>query len=345
MDPPSPPSFPPPTPGLEVSFSVFMVVAIAAAGAAIIFLILQWCACAYLLPAQDAYIQRMRKAQEERRAAEEAWKERRRAEARETEELAQVAPPPRVRTVSFIGSLEDAARPPPEDAPTHHKPTRRVHPTPPPSQAATHERDGYSKDIAQPTLFSAVICSPFVIGQTLTGGAIGFGLTFGIFTLMLSGGGPYPLISPETLIMLCVLPPLSGFFTPLFTPLAMPEAAARRWLGYVEPGALPAAFMCMPFLHARWAVARLLLLAVFTSALWIPTGYAVLAFALSPPYAAADLTLFAGLYVVAISVVVMPFGVLGHCIEPNFERVMEHMSSDKHRMNRLFKRLSSVFLC
>ena len=99
------------------------------------------------------------------------------------------------------------------------------------------------------------------------------------------------------------------------------------------------------FLHARWAVARLLLLAVFTSALWIPTGYAVLAFALSPPYAAADLTLFAGLYVVAISVVVMPFGVLGHCIEPNFERVMEHMSSDKHRMNRLFKRLSSVFLC
>ena len=45
-------------------------------------------------------MERVRKAQQERRAAEEAWKAQRRAEAVEAEELTQVAPPPRVRTTA-----------------------------------------------------------------------------------------------------------------------------------------------------------------------------------------------------------------------------------------------------
>lgn len=343
MHPPSPPSLPPPPDG--ISFSFFIIVAVSALIAACAFFICQWIACSFIMPAQDARVRRAREAQKKRRAAEEARQVKQREQRLEAEELAQMAPPPRVRTASWIGPLEHAAKAPPEDAPPPHKPSRRVHPSPPPSDAYTKERDGYSKDVGTPMLVSAVLCSPFVIGQAITGGILGFGIGYGLFTLVLGAGGPYALISTETMLMLCALPPLSAFFTPLFMPLGMPEAAARRWLGYVEPGALPLAFMCMPFLQARRGVVRLLLLGVFASALWIPAGYLVLAFALTPPYAAPDLALFAGLYMLAIGCFVMPLGILGFCIEPNFERVMERMSSDPNKMSRFVKRISSLFLC
>lgn len=345
MDPPSPPSFPPPPPEFALPFSVFIIGAVVAASAACAFFICQWLFCAFVLPSQNARIARMRKEQEERRLAEEERKEAKRRQLAEEEELTQVAPPPRVRTAAWVGSLEEAAAALPSK-PAPNKPvSRRVHPTPPPSVVETPRLEGYSKEIAQPVLVSAVLCSPFVLLQTLLGGGVGFGLAYGLFTLILSGGGPYALISAETLVGLCCLPPLAAFFSPLFTPLALPEAAARRWLGYVEPGALPLAFACMPFLHARSSVARLLLLGIFASAVWIPAGFAILGFALEAPYTANDLILFFSFYMLSVCVLVMPFGVLGLCVEANFERVLSMMSSEPNPCNRLISRLGNVLFC
>ena len=56
MDPPSPPSLPPRSDG--ISFSFFIIAAVVALIAACAFLILQWVACAYIMPVHAAWIQR-----------------------------------------------------------------------------------------------------------------------------------------------------------------------------------------------------------------------------------------------------------------------------------------------
>ena len=46
-----------------------------------------------------------------------------------------------------------------------------------------------------------------------------------------------------------------------------------------------------------------------------------------------------------IVVLVMPFGVLGLCVEANFERVLSMMSSEPNPCNRLISRLGNVLFC
>ena len=125
----------------------------------------------------------------------------------------------------------------------------------------------------------------------------------------------------------------------MFTPLAMPEAAERGWVGYVPAKELPFFFSCMPFLRAKHAIVRHMVLAVVCASLWVPAGLGVLTQVLTPPYAAADLTIFSGVYVLTISVFVMPSGILGFCVEDNYHRTIEQMSMDPDKFKRLIQRL------
>ena len=55
--------------------------------------------------------------------------------------------------------------------------------------------------------------------------------------------------------------------------------------------------------------------------------------------------LFFSFYMLSVCVLVMPFGVLGLCVEANFERVLSMMSSEPNPCNRLISRLGNVLLC
>jgi len=124
--------------------------------------------------------------------------------------------------------------------------------------------------------------------------------------------------------------------------MAMPEAAARGMLGYVPADELPACLAYLPFLHVKIAFLRHALLAVFISCLSIPTGLLVLSQVLSPPLPAATIALFAGVYVLCISVLVMPMGILGFCVQDNYERAIGMMSMEENWRHRLVHRLCAV---
>ena len=122
----------------------------------------------------------------------------------------------------------------------------------------------------------------------------------------------------------------------------MPEAAEKGWVGFVPLEELPLPLQCLPFLRARRALTRHATLAIATAAVWIPAGLTVLTLLMSLPLKAMTLATFAGFYVFSVSFVVMPIGILGFCVQDNYDRAVGMMSMSEQRCARLVERIILV---
>lgn len=344
--PPFPPGAPPPSPTFQFTYFAMTMAFVGAAAVACGFLICQQILCAYVVPYQRRRTQRVRAVRVEKQIAKDAVMRQERAELDREAELEQIAPAPRVRPVAVMGTpesgLEEVALPPPPQPREQLRANRRVHPAPrsAPSDAPSYE---YER-VGDPFSPSMVLCSPFVQVQTAIAAAAAFGVAFGLIHLLLSAG-PYPLFSWPVLVILAVLPMLCALLGPLFTPLALPEAAERGFIGYIDSREVSMFLGCLPFLMAGRSVVRLLFLGLCLSTLWVPGGLAVLALLVAPPFSVAELALFAGLYVLTTMLAVMPLGILGFCIEDNFDRALQLMSMNPNRTQRLSERLCMVCAC
>jgi hypothetical protein len=249
---------------------------------------------------------------------------------------------------THLGAIEQAVAPalpqPQQGSPALKRlNSRRVAPLAPPvSDTEGPAPQPSSTRVGEPFTPGAIVASPFVILQTALVAGLGFGLTFALLSLLLPTG-PYPLYSLPVLLILGISPVVCALIAPLFTPLALPEAALRGYIGYVETARLPLCLACLPFLHASRSAARLFLLGTFAAALFVPLGLLVLSFLLEPPYDGSVLSLFAALYVMTLLLFVMPMGVLGFCMESNYDRVLALMSMDDNRVTRFCNRLMQVF--
>lgn len=226
------------------------------------------------------------------------------------------------------------ARPQPLHA-NHRKPRNKVAPVAEPVVLA-HEVLG------EPWSVARALCGTFTLVQTLLGACLGFGITFGIFHLLTAGAPWHDWASDKVLFALLGSPFFTAVFAPMFVPMAMPEAAAKGWIGFVPVERLPPPLQCLPFLRASRALTRHLLLGVAVAALWIPGGLFVLTQLLTPPFSGFTVALFAGCYVVSLSLVVFPIGLLGFLLEPNYDRAISMMSVEENPLTRLVERVLLV---
>ena len=339
--PPAPPSLPPPAPSLEFSFATFAVVICTAATLACAALLLQYVLCVWVAP---RYRRRQSRLAVERKAAEAAAAVRRK-EAELEEERSQIAPAPRVRALAWVGTDVERATsslPPVPLPPLHANPRKPRAKVAPAAPAGTLEHELPSEILAEAWTAGRVLFGTFSVAQTVIAAVVGFGVSYGVFRLLLIAGGPFPLEDARVLLMLVLSPVMSALLAPAFVPMAMPEAAESGWLGHVPPEWLPPPMLCLPFLHARHAAARHALLAVSVASLWIPGGLLVLTQLLRPPYSAAEIALFAGAYNFSISFATIPLGILGFSLTPNFDRAISMMSMEDNKLRRLLERLLMV---
>lgn len=190
-----------------------------------------------------------------------------------------------------------------------------------------------------------VLRSPFVLVQTVFTAATAFGASFGIYALLLRDGSVYALESPMVLISVLMAPLLTTYMAPALTPLALPEAVERGWLGFVESEALPIWLACNPIWRANLGCVRLTLLGIMVGACLVPLALCVLSFAMVPPFAAIELTVFVALYYLLISLLVMPMAILSYCMRPNLELALALMSNHPSRIRRLLLRLCALPRC
>ena len=341
LQPPAPPMLPPPPTGIEFSFFAVGVVIAAAAIVACAALCLQWLCCVALLP--------VRRKQEQKRDAQRQAIERvataKRLVFEREEALEQIAPAPRVRVVAWAGTdLERATTaqrlPPPPLHANPRLPRNKVAPAP----KASAQTEGPALP-GEPWTTGHVLCCAFTIVQTALGACLGAGITYVLFGMLLIGQEQVALSNANVVLALTMSPLFVTIFSPMFAPMAMPEAAERGWLGYVGLTDLPFCMRCLPFLRAKYAIVRHGLLAVAVASLWIPGGLFVLTQLLTPPYPRATFIAFASLYVLSITLVIMPIGILAFCVQPNYERVMEVMSMHENKLFRLIERVILVPTC
>ena len=197
-----------------------------------------------------------------------------------------------------------------------------------------------------------VLCCAFTIGQAVLGCLVGAAIVYGIFTLLLLGGDEWSISDGHVLMVLILSPILGSVFAPMFTPIALPEMAEKGWIGAVDPERLPCCVRCLPFLRAKHAIVRHVILAALISSLWIPAGVYVLTGGslgalgeLTPPHSRTTICIFASVYNASISALVIPLGMLGFGMRPNFERAVGMMSMDDDKLRRLFWRVVYVPLC
>ena len=71
----------------------------------------------------------------------------------------------------------------------------------------------------------------------------------------------------------------------------------------------------------------------------------VLGFILTPPLEKGTIVVFTSVYVLSLSLVLMPLGLLGYCLEANYDRAIRQMPMDSDRITRLQKRLMALPFC
>lgn len=267
--------------------------------------------------------------------------ERLAVEKRRNEMMQEVAPAPRVRPMAWIGPLAEAVEPAALPLAPPRYPRKKPKVAPAPESVSDGLSSSAADRVGQPSSALGLLLSPFVVSQTLIGSAVGFGIVFGFFTLVLRRES-YLLADPMITALILCAPPLTAFLGPLFAPLALLEAADKGWVGYVEAKNIPPCLSCMPFIIARSALVRLLALVAFTCAIWIPAGLVTLIMILTPPYGASTVVLFAALYVTSATLVVLPLGILGCCKEENYDRCISRMSTDPSKLRRLLQRVTSL---
>ena len=54
---------------------------------------------------------------------------------------------------------------------------------------------------------------------------------------------------------------------------------------------------------------------------------------------------FAAFYVLSSTWVILPLGLLGYCVDSNYDRVMRSMSMEKDQLSRLLSRLLALPFC
>ena len=81
------------------------------------------------------------------------------------------------------------------------------------------------------------------------GVAFAVALTWGFLVLAVVLAPPLVLTEPQLLGVLVATPFLAALLGGLPTPLTMPEAVERGWLGHLEAGQLPVCLACLPFLQ------------------------------------------------------------------------------------------------
>lgn len=344
MAPPHPPTAPPPSAAIRFDFLGVLLTLCGAVAMAIGFLILQWWCCTYVLPQREAARQRQRAMEAKLRAAQEA-EEAAKQERHQQELMQEVAPAPRVRMVAWTGKDIAGAvtAAPPATAPLRYPQKKpKVHPAPVAhandmDDEVDYERIGDRRSVLK------LWTSPFVVSQCLLGSGVGFGVVYVFFSLLLTQN--YYLLTDGMVLTVVVLsPPLSGLTAPFFAPLAMPEAAAKGWLGWVAAEDLPLWMVWLPFVSHPRAIVRLLSLAVFAAAVFIPIGMLFLTYWLPSPLGIwrMHVIYFAALYVVCVTWVILPLGLLGYCVDANYDRVMRSMSMEKDQLRRLTSRLAAL---
>lgn len=149
------------------------------------------------------------------------------------------------------------------------------------------------------------------------------------------------------LTVVVLSPSLSALSAPLFAPLAMPEAAAKGWLGWVASEEVPLLLSLLPFVSHPRALVRLLALAVFAAALFIPIGLLFLTYWLPSDRGIwrGHVIFFAAFYVLSSTWVILPLGLLGYCVDSNYDRAMRSMSMEKNQLSRLLSRLLALPFC
>ena len=318
---------------LSIDFVGVLIILCAAVGAALFLLVLQWWCWIYYLPKRDVSLQRKRIRSQQLQASAAA----RRQEEEERQRammMQEVAPPPRVHKVAWTGSrlAEVVTAAPPSPTPLRYPSKKaKVHPSETASAAAAvAAADAGSGDgrLGEEKTVFGLWRSPFVLSQCAFGSVIGFGVVFVFFSILLQRDY-YQLTDGLVLTCIILSPPLSGLSAPAFAPLAMPEAAEKGWLGWVDTANVPWYLAYLPFVHHPRAAVRLVALAVFAAALFIPIGALFLTYWLPSPRGIwrQHVIFFAAFYVLSITWVILPLGLLGYCIDTNYDRTMRAMTS------------------
>lgn len=182
-----------------------------------------------------------------------------------------------------------------------------------------------------------VLLSKFVLAQaafnmfaSFCGPLIFFYL---IFVVLL--GGPFDWNSGPALGVGLASPIASAVLALAFASMEMPAAVDSGWLPTLAMSDRGCA-AALPFLgRGSWlrvGVARNAMLGLCAEVLLVPIYFLVLRFALGPSMSAWTFVLASVTYIgVVIPLFVVPLGILGYALEPNFERVRATMADDVER--------------
>ena len=206
--------------------------------------------------------------------------------------------------------------------------------------------------IRKPPQFSAcgLLCSPFVVTQVVFNVVASFGGPLLCFYLMFASGGPYPWLSGEVLGPI-IASPIAGCVCSLaFAPLSMPEMTAKGWFGIVLPADVRRISYVFPFLGRakawRIGVVRHLMLALLLAVVVIPPALVLVSpLVFGPDLGAWTFIWLAIAYISVLPIVIIPLGLLGFAIEPNYARVQALMSNDSRPMRRLLLRAMRAPQC
>ncbi len=196
-----------------------------------------------------------------------------------------------------------------------------------------------------------VLVSRFCVLQTLFNVAMSFLGPLFCFWFLFSAKGPYALTSGPVSGAIIASPFASAVISLSFAPLSMVEAADNGWFGVVRRSNRTleriSRFLC--FLGEgkafRRGVARHALIGCFVAVPAIPVGLAYARMVVAGPdgmLEAWDMIIFSVTYIAMMPLLVMPLGLLGFALEPNFERVRERMvaakQAEKHPIRQLVRR-------
>lgn len=154
----------------------------------------------------------------------------------------------------------------------------------------------------------------FVFGQWLIGTLVNFCVPMGFFCLLFLGGGPYTVLSSQTVSTLLMSPFLTAILSPLFVPLSLPRAIERGWIAPLNMNRRPPSVLGPRFGWARHAVGGAALCGCCA-----PLGFVVAA-AISPMSGWTFVVGMAG-YIGLLAACALPPATILYCTRDNLEHI------------------------